>query len=59
MDEKQMMKKKNADIAAVAMAIFGRSGTNDTPSYTPPFTIDSPGPKLRRAEELLKKAKSR
>lgn len=52
-------KKTSATIANVAAAIFRRSGTDDSATYTPPITENSPGVKLRRAEELYKRATSR
>lgn len=52
-------KKHNVTIANVAAAIFRRSGTDDPVTYEAPFTENSPGVKLRRAEELYKRATSR
>ena len=52
-------KKTGATISTVAAAIFRRAGTTDSATYAPPITENSPGVKLRRAEELYKRATSR
>lgn len=52
-------KKTGATFASIAAAIFRRSDTTDSAPYVPPITENSPGVKLRRAEELYKRATSR
>ena len=47
------------NIATVAAAIFRSSESNEPAKYAAPFTENSPGVKLRRAEELYKRATSR
>ena len=46
-------------IATVAAAIFRSSESNKPADYVAPITENSPGVKLRRAEELYKRATSR
>ena len=46
-------------IATVAAAIFRSSESNEPAKYAAPITENSPGVKLRRAEELYKRATSR
>jgi len=52
-------KKTGATIATIAAAIFRPSRTTESAAYAPPITENSPGVKLRRAEELYKRATSR
>ena len=47
------------NIATVAAAIFRSSESNKPADYVAPITENSPGVKLRRAEELYKRATSR
>jgi hypothetical protein len=48
--------KRGMSIAAVAHAVFSRPPANGTQPSSQPITENSPGVKLRRAEELYKRA---
>lgn len=55
----QTYDEKRMTIADVATAVFGRVPSNGAGQQSQPLTENSPGVKLRRAEELYKRATSR